>query len=146
MMSSISSSWSNFHHSIQNLKQALINNGYTNRLFDSVLSKYLNTVSQTKSHEQTVSHHVYYRNQFSNAYKTDERVLKHIIRSNTEYKNPQEKLKLIIYYKNPTTTSLIMKNKIGMHELPECDSCKSKVFLGCQSWIGIVTIGWELSV
>ena len=37
-------------------------------------------------------------------------------------------------------------NKIGMHELPECDSCKSKVFLGCQSWVGILTLGWELSV
>ena len=38
-------------------------------------------------------------------------------------------------------------NKIGMHELPECDSCKSKVFLGYQSWVGIVRlIGWELSV
>ena len=40
----------------------------------------------------------------------------------------------------------IKKNKIGMHELPECDSCKSKVFFGCQSWVGIATLGWELSV
>ena len=39
-----------------------------------------------------------------------------------------------------------LRYKIGMHELPECDSCKSKVFLGCQSWVGIVTLGWELSV
>ena len=40
----------------------------------------------------------------------------------------------------------IDSNKIGMHELPECVSCKSKVFLGCQSWVGILTLGWELSV
>ena len=56
------------------------------------------------------THVVYYHNQYSSAYKTDERVLKNIIKSNTTCIDPQDSLKVIIYYKNTYTSGLVSKN------------------------------------
>ena len=38
----ISSNWDDFHLEIQRIRQLLINNGFTNTMFDSCLKKYLN--------------------------------------------------------------------------------------------------------
>ena len=148
----------NVEQSINVLKQAFINNGYSNTLFDAILHKYKsergmdhnrlnsqtpppNNVPRTRTQtnasqnaegatsetlaESSITHEeegtvsreseedtqrIYYRNQYSNAYKTDERILKQIIRNNVQCINPNHKLKLIIYYKSSLTTSLVMKN------------------------------------
>ena len=47
------------------------------------------------------------------AYKDDEKALRAIIRRNIKVKNPQEKVTLVIYYKNPTTKSLILRNNMS---------------------------------
>ena len=58
----------------------------------------------------THTHDIYYKNQFSNAYKTDERVMKNIVYSNVKCKNPNDSLKMIIYYKSATVKSLASRN------------------------------------
>ncbi|KAF2354160.1 hypothetical protein FHG87_015087, partial [Trinorchestia longiramus] len=73
----ISSSWQLFHSSIVKLKQALINNGYSNTMFDNLLRNYLLKVNcSTKEEPNRITHTIYYLNQYSSAYKTDERILK----------------------------------------------------------------------
>ena len=109
----ISSNWSVFHVSIQKLKQTIINNGYSNRTFDTLLSQYLDQRHkpiQNKTNEET--HTVYYNNQYSNMYKIDERIVKHIVNSNTKCCNPTDTLKVVIYYKNKYTSNLYIKNNI----------------------------------
>ena len=53
---------------------------------------------------------IYYENQMHQNYKLEERIIKDLIYENTKCVNPQEKLTLIIYYKNLKTSNLIMKN------------------------------------
>ena len=49
----------------------------------------------------------------SNAYKVDERVLKRIVYQNTTCTDPDNKLRLIIYYKNLKTKNLVMRNNLN---------------------------------
>ena len=46
-------------------------------------------------------------------YKTDEKILKNIITSNTLCTDPNSRLNLIIYYKNGKTSNLVMKNNLA---------------------------------
>lgn len=119
----ISSSWTNFNTSIEQLKQTLINNSYSNTTFDNTLKKYLEKHIMPKNEHQNNSsntHTLYYKNQFSKAYKTDERILKSIIEENVKCTNPDDRLKLIIYYKTQKTSHLIMKNNLR----PETEALK----------------------
>ena len=102
-----------FHNCITKLKQSFVNNGYSNECFDKTLQKYLR-VTASKS-EQPVeapptTHEVFYKNQFNNSYKIDERIMKDLIYNNVKCTNENEKLKLIIYYSSSATASLISKN------------------------------------
>ena len=49
----------------------------------------------------------------SAGYKDDLIALKSIIKRNVRAKNPNDRVKLIIYYKNPTTKSLILRNNMS---------------------------------
>ena len=66
----------------------------------------------TTSNDSSTSsiHQIFYRNQYTDAYKIDERVLKQIVYSNVQCINPNDKLKLMIYYKNPTVKTILTKN------------------------------------
>ena len=101
-----------FQQSITNLKQSFVNNGYSNTRFDSVFNKYMQKISSppeaTQQEGNTIE--VYYKNQFSSAYKTDEKVMNDIIGKNVKCVNDNDRLKLVIYYKSMTTKSLVMKN------------------------------------
>ncbi len=46
------------------------------------------------------------------AYATDERVLRQIIRDNVQCCNTEDRLDLVIYYKNKKVSNLIMKNNL----------------------------------
>ena len=60
-----------------------------------------------------LTHKIFYQNQFSPAYKTDERIINNIIKNNVQCTNPAEKIKFIPYYRSNTITSLITKNNQG---------------------------------
>ena len=117
----ISSDWASFHDSIVKLKQAFSNNGYPNRLFDHILSKYMSKINITAMHSHdTINNHnsepkphmhkIYYKNQFSKAYKTDERTLLQIIKNNTKCNKHGEQLKNFLYYKSNNIYSLLTNN------------------------------------
>ena len=101
---------------ISNLKQTFVNNGYCNRTFDDTLHKYLETVysrSNPDTPGDTTVHDVYYRNQYAEGYKLEERAIKSIIKDNTTINNEGEKLRLIVYYKSRTTKSMVSVNNMS---------------------------------
>ena len=53
---------------------------------------------------------IFYKNQMSNSYKTDERILKEIVVRNVSCVNNNDELKLKIYYKNKRVNELVMNN------------------------------------
>ena len=108
----ISSDWHIFNSTVDRLKQLFVNNGYSNKTFDNQLNKYLNKVNNKNevTARATTVHKVYYQNQFSAAHKTDERILKEIVKNNTRCTNPTDRLQIITYYRSNTTTSAITKN------------------------------------
>ena len=53
---------------------------------------------------------LYYKNQYTDAYKTDDHVIKQMIRNNVKCNNSRDKLKIIIYYKNSSVSSVLTKS------------------------------------
>ena len=66
-----------------------------------------NPTNATNTKEPTV-HKIFNQNQFSNSYKTDERIIKNIIANNVQCSNKSDTLKFIPYYRS-TVTNLISK-------------------------------------
>ena len=81
-------------------------------MFDRILLSYLSRIHNTSPpppiNDTGQTYTVYYRNQFSTQYKTDERILRNIISINTECINPADTLKLVIYYPRHTTSNIII--------------------------------------
>ena len=97
-----------------------INNGYLNKLFDSILQTYLNKKCRVSSKNIAPpnTHNIYYQNQFSNSYKTDERIIKQIVKDNIKCVNESDLLKMIIYCKSHTITNLISENNLSHKSNP----------------------------
>ena len=143
------SSWELFHQELSRVKQILINNGYSNTDVDKETRLFITrTLLQHTQNDTHTTHTVFYKNQMTPAYKTDERVLHDIISRNVTCTNPQNKLLLIIYYKNPRVLNLIMKNNLSQdpsflkktnvvyqYTCPE-EGCK---LLPNSSYIGVTT-------
>jgi hypothetical protein len=93
-------------------KQILINNGYSNTQVDAVIKKYRPPTSNNPTANDMTgrTHKVYYCNQMSDAFKTDERILQDIVFKNTKCRAPEDRLSLVIYYKNDKTTQLLIRN------------------------------------
>lgn len=81
---------------------------------NETIEAYVNQQSTPNNATDTSkTHTLYFKNQMSPAYKDDEKALKTIIRRNIKPKNPADQLKLVVYYKNPTTKSLILRNNMS---------------------------------
>ena len=109
----IASDWNLFEQDMKRLKQTLINNGYSNSQFDKVCSDFVDSINNNNENntpENSNVHEIFYQNQMSDTYKIDEKVIKTILKNNVKCNNENDKLKLIIYYKNKKTASLVMKN------------------------------------
>ena len=108
----ISSSIEIFNAECNKLKQLIINNSYCHTLYDSTIKKYIQqNESQTREIPgESNTYELFYRNQMSDSYKIDEKILKAIIKQNTKCINENDKLKLNIYYKNEKIANLLMKN------------------------------------
>ena len=90
------------------VKQILVNNGFTNRDVDHQIQHYQTPCPAPNSTERIV----YYQNQMSSAYKTDERVIKNIVRRNVQCTNEDDKMVVRVYYKNTKSFSLVTKNNL----------------------------------
>ena len=109
----VSSSWDLFNAEVSRMKQVLINNGFPNYIVDrevQTLMDNINNNNNTNNTQDTIK--LYYANQMNNNYKTDETVIKNIIKHNVKPKNPTDNIELIIYYKNIKTKQLVMKNNL----------------------------------
>ena len=91
------------------MKQTFVNNGYWNSVFDKVLKKFLDNLPKPKPTTDT-DIEIYYRNQYSDAHKVDEKVLKDIVYNNVKCTRDIDKLKLTVYYKSKTVKSIVSKN------------------------------------
>ena len=100
------------HDEFLRVKQLLVNNGYRNKDIDvedkRQLDQQYNDTPKNNVHETT--HHLYYRNFMNSDYKTDERILKHILKKNVSCQSNTHKLKLHIYYQSTKTKHLVMRN------------------------------------
>ena len=93
---------------INNIKQILVNNGFPNWLIDNEISKFNNRENNRDDNSNRLK--IYYENQMHANYKKDEDILKNILRRYTRPIEPNDKINLVIYYKNKKTSSLIMRN------------------------------------
>ena len=109
----ICSSWQLFDAEIRRVKQNLVNNGFSNNLIESEIKIFLDKTHNKKNKLLDQTYNVYYCNQMSESYKTDERILKEMIKSNVKCNDNSYRLNLIIYYKNAKTKNLVMQNNIA---------------------------------
>ena len=115
------SSWELVNQEVRRVKQMLTNNGYPISMIDDItrktMSKHINWENDNDNTSGT-THKLYYRNQMSPAYKTDERALRAIIHRNCRPTHPDDKIEIRIYYSSPKTASLIMTNNITRDKTP----------------------------
>ena len=107
----VTQTWEDFDTELTRIKQTLVNNNFTNTLIDQQINIFLNNKF---SNNTPITNHnnitLYYHNQMHNNYKTDEKILKDILKTNVTCTDPNSKLNLIIYYKNKKASNLVMKN------------------------------------
>ena len=108
------SSWSDLDSEFTRIKQILVNNGYSNSEVDSeirlFLNKHQNYKSNTAGEKKKKGIVLYYRNHMSPAHKVDERVLRDIVYENVKCAKSDDKLELVVYYRNRKTQQLLLKN------------------------------------
>ena len=110
------SSWPLVHLELQKLKQMLVNNHYSCKEIDaeirSALHKFMAVPAEVQQTEdrQGETHKIFYKNQMTPNYKADERALKQLIKRNVTPQNMEDKLQVVIYYKNRRASNLVMKN------------------------------------
>ena len=110
----ISTSQTIFYKEVENIKQALINNGFPNYIVDEQIKRMIKNVNQqnkqctTPSSQQTYLKH-FYRNQMHYNYKSDEKIMKTLIHKNMLPTDPNKKIKLI-YYNKFKTSNLVIRN------------------------------------
>ena len=84
-----------------------MNNGYKNsdvsETVNNILDKWYNKENKNNNDGETMN--LFYRNYMSSAYTTDENIIKDIIERNVHPTNPQDKIKLVIFYKTRKTPS-----------------------------------------
>ena len=149
----ISSSKTIFYKEVENIKQALINNGFPNYIVDEQIKRMIKNVNQqneqctTPSSQQTYIK-LFYRNQMHYNYKSDEKILKTLIHKNILPTDPNKKIKLVIYYNKFKTSNLVIRNNsspsIGVLQktnviykfkcpLGDCISDNNNIYVGLTS-------------
>ena len=108
--------WEKVDTELKHVKRILTNNNYSSRDIDREINKAVDLLANNKTTNTTVgtgnTFNLYYKNQYSSAYKDDECILRNIVKKNVIAKNTEDRIKLVIYYKSKTTANLIMKNNV----------------------------------
>ena len=105
--------WKDFDQEIRHIKQTLVNNDYSNTIIDEYIKKFLTNKQREESNNEqlhTTYLDLYYKSQYHENYKTDERIMREIINTNIKSTKSGEKVRLIIYYKSKKTSNLVIKN------------------------------------
>ena len=98
----------NLKPELNRVKQILINNGFSNLQVDQEIQKYRIRKQDDSSRINKIN--VFYENQINKANKIDERIIKNNVSRNFQCSNVNDRLNLIIYYKNKKSKQLVIKN------------------------------------
>ena len=116
----ITGNWHDFHNEVVHIKQMLINNNFSNSTVDSLVNKFLqgkqNRSLNAEDHQ--VNTPIFYQAQMHEHYRIDERIIRELVTRNVKCNDPNNKLNVIIYYKNLRTSNLIMKNNLTSDPSP----------------------------
>ena len=144
------SSWRSTHQEIERVTQVLVDNGYPNhlvsRISKQIIDKWYEGRLSTTTEEGPVTLKLYYKSHMSSAYKTDERILKDIIKRNVKPTDPTNKIKLVIYYKSKRTSNLLLRNNstprpsnLQSSHLVYMFTCQHEDCAPYNSYIGLTT-------
>ena len=108
----ICSSWVSFHAEIRRISQVLTNNNFPMALVENEINKFITRKQTCTDLPSTTSNEIvfFFKNQMTSQYKQDEATLKKIIDNNVLASDPEQKIKLLIYYKNKRLRNLFIKN------------------------------------
>ena len=131
----VCTNWKDFNLEISKIKQILINNDYPNTIVEKHIKYFLNKKMTNKT---TINNNIkiFYKNQFHENYKMDERIIKNIIENNVKCRNQNNNIKLIFFYKNLKTSNLVIKNNLSsMNKLDMTNIIYKFIcpFMTCQS-------------
>ena len=110
------SEWEDVHMELRRSKQILVNNGYSNHDIDQEIRSQIDRVNGKRAEDKQDTITLFVRNQMSSAHRTDERVLRHIVLSNTRSTQDNVKIKVQIYYKSRKIHNLVMKNNLTKND------------------------------
>ena len=80
-------------------------------IIEEEIHRFLNKKFGNSDEQSTKKvHNIYYENHMHSNYKTDEKVIKAIIKSKVKCTKENEEVRLNIYYKSRITNNLIMQN------------------------------------
>ena len=110
------SSWRTTHEEIDRVSQLLVDNGYpfhqVSRVAKRVIDKWYSGQPPAPTVEAPSPIRIFYRSHMSSSYKTDERIMKNIIRRNVRPCNAAQQLDFVIYYRSKRTSNLLLKNNM----------------------------------
>ena len=111
----ISQTWQDFHTEIQHIKQTLVNNNYSNNLVDQHINTFIHNKFSDKQSPTIKSNviPIFYKSQYHSNYKIEERIIKNIVKTNVKPIQTDSKVNIIVYYKNPKTCNLVIKNNLS---------------------------------
>ena len=119
------STWALVHQEFDRIKHILVSNNFSLTEIDNQIQKQLHKHfrsptegggtegGETQGGESKTDIKFYYKNRMSTAYKADEKAVRDIIARNCIPSDPKNKIKLIVYYKSPRTSDLIMNNNLS---------------------------------
>ena len=114
-----SSTWQALHAELERSRQILVNNGYSNKEVDAEIRKHLDRqfqVTEKDKQNNTAKIDLFYRSQMTTAYKTEERVIKDMIKSHVKCRHDNKSINFVIYYQTRQTLSLVMSNNLAVKQ------------------------------
>jgi hypothetical protein len=108
----VSSSWDSFHAEVNRIRQLLTNNNFPMALIDRTINNFVNQKFQDNpSITPRKKILLFFQNQMSTNYKTEEKQLEQIVHRNIQPVAATEEIKLLIYYRNRKLKDLLIRNK-----------------------------------
>lgn len=111
------STWALVHQEFERIRNILVSNNFSlsdiDKQIKAQLHKHFQSSAGTSKRQDSTDITLFYRNSMSTAYKADEKSVRGIIARNCIPSDPQRSLKLIIYYRSPRTSNLVMINNLS---------------------------------
>ena len=111
------STWPRIHQELQRVRQLLADNDYSASMIEQEIGLKMQQqmkprrTDETKPPGKELS--IFYESQMTTAYKKDEKIVRDIVTRNCKPMRDQDTIRLVIYYRSPKVTSLVMKNNLS---------------------------------